>query len=180
MWAWLGVFLDASYRLTLPEGDAAFWARTSTFAAMGLGGALGCLLGGLAADRWGRTLLTMAAMCVSGVCALTVGLLFGANPIVLFALCLVWGISVIADSAQFSASIAELSPPERIGTMLTVQTSAGFLLTLGTIHLMPHVVDAVGWRYAFAVLAVGPFLGVWAMARLRARPESVKLAGGRR
>lgn len=180
MWAWLGVFLDASYRLVLPAGDAAFWARTSTFAAMGLGGALGCLLGGMVADRWGRTLLTMAAMGVSGACALTVGLLFGANPILLFALCLVWGISVVADSAQFSASIAELAPPDRIGTMLTVQTSAGFLLTLGTIHLMPHVVEAAGWRYAFAVLAIGPFLGVWAMARLRAHPESVKLAGGRR
>ena len=180
MWAWLGVFLDASYRLALPEGDAAFWARTATFTAMGLGGALGCLLGGMAADRWGRTLLTMAAMGVSGSCALTVGLLFGADPIVLFALCLVWGTTAVADSAQFSASIAELAPPDRIGTMLTVQTSAGFLVTLGTIHLMPHVVEAAGWRYAFAVLAVGPFLGVWAMARLRARPESVKLAGGRR
>ncbi len=64
--------------------------------------------------------------------------------------------------------------------MLTVQTSAGFLLTLCTIHLMPHVVEAAGWRYAFVVLAIGPFLGVWAMARLRARPDSVKLAGGRR
>ena len=137
-------------------------------------------LGGMAADRWGRTLLTMAAMGVSGSCALTAGLLFGADPIVLFALCLVWGLSAVADSAQFSASIAELAPPDRIGTMLTVQTSAGFLLTLGTINLMPHVVEAVGWRYAFAVLAIGPFLGVWAMARLRAAPESVKLAGGRR
>ena len=149
-------------------------------AAMGLGGALGCLLGGMAAERWGRTLLTMAAMGVSGACALNVGLLFGADPIILFALCLVWGISVIADSAQFSASITELAPPERIGTMLTVQTSAGFLVTLGSIHLMPHVVEATGWRYAFAVLAIGPFLGVWTMARLRAAPESVKLAGGRR
>jgi len=87
---------------------------------------------------------------------------------------------VIADSAQFSASIAELSKPGTVGTMLTVQTSVGFLLTLATVHLVPTMVEAVGWRYAFATLAIGPFLGIWAMARLRAHPESVWIAGGRR
>jgi MFS family permease len=180
MWAWLGVFLDASFRLNMADGDAAFWARNATFVTMGLGGALGCLVGGLIADRFGRTALTMGAMAVSGSCALFVGLLFGGSPSVLIFVCLIWGISVIADSAQFSASVAELAPPERIGTMLTVQTCSGFLLTLGTIHLMPYAVDFLGWRYAFALLAIGPFLGVVAMARLRGHPDSIKLAGGRR
>ena len=64
--------------------------------------------------------------------------------------------------------------------MLTMQTAMGFLLTLITIHLMPVVVEQVGWRYAFGVLALGPAFGVWAMARLRAEPEALKLAGGRR
>ena len=96
------------------------------------------------------------------------------------ALCLLWGVAVVADSAQFSASIAELSNRFLVGTMLTLQTALGFTLTLSTIHLMPHFVEWFGWRYAFAPLAIGPFLGVWAMARLRAHPESVKLAGGRR
>jgi hypothetical protein len=86
---------------------------------------------------------------------------------------------VIADSAQFSASIAELADPDYIGTMLTVQTSMGFLLTLATVHIVPHMVDLLGWRYAFAVLAIGPFLGVWSMYRLRHHPDAVKLAGGR-
>ena len=86
----------------------------------------------------------------------------------LVALGVVWGISIVADSAQFSASIAELADRERVGTMLTVQTALGFTLTLVTIHLMPALVDALGWRYAFAPLAIGPALGIWAMARLRA------------
>ena len=137
-------------------------------------------MGGLFADRVGRTTLTMAAMAVIGACALLAGALFGAEPWLLMLLCLVWGISVVADSAQFSSSVIELSEPSYIGTMLTVQTCAGFLLTLITIHMMPPLVDAVGWRYAFAALAVGPFLGVWAMKRLRAHPDSVVLAGGRR
>ena len=94
--------------------------------------------------------------------------------------CLVWGISIVADSAQFSASIAELADPSRVGTMLTVQTALGFTLTLATIHLMPHFVAAMGWRYAFVPLAIGPAVGVWAMARLRARPEAARLAGGNR
>ena len=94
-------------------------------------------------------------------------------------LSVVWGISIVADSAQFSASIAELADRSRVGTMLTLQTALGFLLTLVTIHLMPHFVASMGWRYAFAPLAIGPAVGVWAMARLRARPEARLLANGR-
>ncbi len=179
MWAWLGVFLDASFRAAQAP-DAAFWARAATFTIIGIGGAIGCVAGGLLADRIGRTTLCMAAMTVSGLCAIAIGFLFGAAPWWVFALAFVWGVSVIADSAQFSASTAELSEPDLVGTMLTVQTCAGFLLTLATIHLMPPLVEALGWRYAFAALAIGPALGVWSMARLRADPSSVKLASGKR
>jgi hypothetical protein len=98
----------------------------------------------------------------------------------IIALVLVWGAAVIADSAQFSASVAELSDPRLIGTMLTVQTSAGFLLTLVTIHLLPLLAELVGWRFAFLALAPGPILGAWAMLRLRKRPEAVQIAGGLR
>ena len=122
----------------------------------------------------------MGAMTISAACAVAIGFLFAADPWLLFALCFLWGIAVVADSAQFSATIAELSPPGIVGTMLTIQTSAGFLLTLITIHLMPPLVDALGWRYAFAALAIGPLLGVWSMGRLRAHPEAVRIAGGRR
>ncbi|MDP6342572.1 MAG: MFS transporter [Alphaproteobacteria bacterium] len=180
MWAWLVVFLDASFRLVMPAAEAAWWSRLATFASMGVAGAVGCVLGGLIADRYGRTTLTMGAMAASGLCALTIGFLFGAAPWLLTALAIVWGITVVADSAQFSASIAELSPPEYVGTMLTVQTCAGFLLTLFTVHLIPPLAAAVGWQFAFAALGLGPFLGVLAMARLRARPEAARLAGGRR
>ena len=122
----------------------------------------------------------MTAMTLSGTCAVLIGFFYGGNPLFLITLCLVWGITVVADSAQFSASVAELSEPSLVGTMLTIQTSVGFLLTLMTIHLIPKMVDAVGWRYAFALLAIGPYLGTIAMARLRSMKESLALAGGRR
>lgn len=180
MWAWIGVFLDASFRHVMVASDAALWSRTASFVVMGLGGAIGCVGAGLLADRMGRTTATIAAMTVSGLCAIGIGFLYGGAVTPLIIVAFVWGIAIVADSAQFSASIAELSEPEQVGTMLTVQTCAGFLLTLLTVHLIAPLVDAVGWNYAFSVLALGPVFGVFAMARLRARPEAGRLAGGRR
>ena len=122
----------------------------------------------------------MAAMTISGACAVGFGFLFGGAPWLLLAVCLIWGISVIADSAQFSASITELSDKDHVGTMLTLQTCLGFMLTMITIHLMPILVDGVGWTYALSILAAGPVIGVIAMGRLRLHPDSTKLSGGKR
>jgi MFS family permease len=179
MWAWIAVFLQASFDRTMMGEDAATWARAGAFLTVG-SGAVGCLIAGLAADRWGRTRVTMVALATSGSCCVLIGHLFGGNPTLLLALCVIWGISVVADSAQFSAAIAELSPPEQIGTMLTIQTCAGFLLTMFTIHMVPFLVDRIGWSQVFLFLAAGPVFGIYAMAKLRQRPEAAKLAGGRR
>lgn len=179
MWAWIGLFVQASFAERMPAPDAALWGRIATFVTIAIG-AVGCLAGGIFADRLGRTTLTMGAMAVSGLCALTVGFTYGAAPALVLGVCVIWGISIVADSAQFSASVAELADRSLVGTMLTVQTAQGFLLTLSTIHLLPYAVDWLGWQLAFATLAIGPFLGVWAMARLRAEAASLRLAGGRR
>jgi len=179
MWAWVGVFLQSSFQLTMDPSSAFTLSKFATFATVGSGG-LGCVIAGWLADRVGRTTVAMTAMVLSGTCSMLVGFLYGGNPVFLIVLCVVWGITVVADSAQFSASIAELSEPSLVGTMLTIQTSAGFLLTLITIHLIPYMVDAVGWKYAFALLGIGPFLGTLAMAHLRGMREALALAGGRR
>ena len=179
MWAWIGVFLNASFALTMTPDTAAVRAKLATFVTIA-SGAIGSVAAGVLADRLGRTTLTIVAMAVSGSCAATIGWLYGGHPAALVAVCIVWGISIVADSAQFSAAIAELADRTRVGTMLTLQTALGFTLTLVTIHLMPHFVAAMGWRYAFVPLAIGPAIGVLAMARLRARPEAIRLAGGRR
>ncbi len=179
MWAWVGIFLHASFAQTLAPETAAFAAKLAAFATVAIGG-VGCLAGGIFADRLGRTTLTMLAMAISGTCAATVGLFFDGAPWLVTAVCLLWGFSIVADSPQFSASVAELSDRFLVGTMLTLQTSLGFTLTLVTIHLMPLWIEWLGWRYAFAPLAIGPALGVWAMARLRAHPEATRLAGGKR
>ena len=175
-WTWVPVFLIASFgRRGIGEGPAAL-AGFAFIAA----GALGSLVAGKAADRVGRTAVTSAAMAVSGACSLVAGLIFGANPWLVAAFVLVWGFAVVADSAQFSAGVSELAPLERMGTVLTLQTSLGFLLTLVTIRLVPSLERLVTWRWAFAFLALGPAAGIWAMLRLRRRPESARMACGRR
>jgi MFS family permease len=179
MWAWIGAFLAESVTARGGGSYAGLNPSAATFVVIAAG-ALGCWLGGLLADRWGRTTETMIAMALSGVCALTIGTTFGGAPLATLALAVVWGITVIADSAQFSTAVTELSPPSYVGTALTTQTSVGFAITIASIWLIPLVTLLVGWRWAFVALAPGPFLGIVAMARLRSLPESRKLAGGRR
>jgi len=176
MWAWIGVFLAESFA---HAGASTLNPAVATFAVIAIG-SLGCYAAGAGADRWGRTTLTMAAMTVSGACALVIGLTFGGSPALTLAIALVWGISVVADSAQFSTAVTELSPPAYVGTALTTQTCVGFSITLLSIWLIPLMVRGVGWRWAFASLAIGPGLGVLAMGRLRSLPEARRMAGGRR
>jgi MFS family permease len=175
MWAWAPIFLLASFKTA---GLAPKWASLTAFSIIAAGG-IGSLIAGKLADKFGRTTLTIASLLMSGACALIAGFLFGGNPIALVAVCLIWGFAVVADSAQFSACISELSPREYIGTALTLQTSLGFLLTLLTIRLIPTLERLVGWNWAFAFLALGPLVGIWAMLALRRSPAAKRLAGGK-
>lgn len=179
MWAWIGLFLKQSLEVHPGGGGAALGATLLTFCVMA-SGALGSLFGGWFADRMGRTTLTILALAVSGACCLVAGFAFAAPLWLLVPLMLIWGFAVVADSAQFSSSIIELSPPDLRGTMLTVQTCTGFLLTVVTIQLVAPIQTLFGWEGAFAFLALGPAVGIVAMLRLRAHPDAAKLAGGRR
>jgi MFS family permease len=179
MWTWLAAFVAASEQTRTGGGLAADGVPALvTFAVVG-SGALGCWLGGKYSDRWGRTLITSVAMALSGACALASGSVFGRPLAVLVPLLLLWGVTVVADSAQFSAAVSELAPRELVGTALTLQTSLGFLLTCLTIYLVPWVAARIGWRWSMSLLALGPACGVWAMLALRRRPEAAALAGGR-
>ena len=176
MWTWIPVMVRASLAL---RGSSPELAEAISFAVIGAG-AVGCVIAGLVADRIGRTVVTSAAMAVSGACCLTIGLVFGGSPVLLAALAAIWGATVVADSAQFSACVTELGDSRYMGTALTIQTCFGFLLTMGSIQLIPILVDHIGWRWAFAALAPGPAFGVWAMLHLRSLPEAVKIAQGKR
>ncbi len=170
MWTWIGAFAAAS----LAARGAVDVARAASAAAfVGVGaGALGCLAAGLAADRIGKATVAGAALRVSGLCAALAAFVFGAHPAILYLFVAVWGTAVVADSAQFSALVADNSRPEYVGTALTVETCSGYLLTMLTIRVVPSLAAVVGWRWVFLVLVPGPAFGAWAMGRLRRIQES--------
>jgi MFS family permease len=175
MWAWAPKLLAESY------AKAGFLPRDAAIAGFGtiaIGG-LGCVLAGAWADRIGRTWTTIASLVVSGSCALIAGHLLDC-PVWLTVVCLVWGFSVVADSAQFSTAISELCDPRYVGTALTIQTCAGFLLTTLTIYAVPTIQSQLGWPAALSLLALGPVFGIWHMALLRSLPAATKMAGGRK
>ena len=178
VWAGISFYLTASFERSGID-DAIGSGRLWGFFVIA-SGFFGALLGGYLADKIGRTALTMASLLVSGACCLLAGPLFGAAPAIVLSLAFVWGIAVIADSAQFSTSVAELAEPDSQGTMLTTQNAVGFAIALVSVQLLPVWVKNVGWEWAFTPLVIGPVFGFLAMWRLRSRPEAVRLAGGRR
>ena len=136
-------------------------------------GAIGCVVAGVAADRVGRPIVTIVAMAISATCALAIGFLTTAPLVVVTVVAVVWGISIVADSAQFSAAIKELAPSQYVGTAITLQTCLGFLLTIITIRLVPVWVHLWGWELAYVPLAIGPVAGILAMWPLwRARSHA--------
>ena len=179
MWAWIGFYFSLELGAGAGDKNRGAVAALVTFGIVA-SGAIGAVVAGWSADRVGRTVVTSVCMAVSGACALLIGFAAGLGPLWMGVVALIWGLTIVSDSAQFSASVTELAEPDRIGTMLTLQTCVGFLLTLATIQAVPWFAEMLGWRHAFAPLAIGPFLGVLAMLRLRRLPEAVKLAGGRR
>jgi MFS family permease len=160
MWAWFLVF----FRATVAGGSSAAYAA---FAVIGIG-AVGCYAGGILGDRIGRAESAAVMMACSGFLALTIGLLIDAPGWLVLVVGLVWGFTVVADSAQFSTLVTEHADQAYVGTALGLQMAVGFALTVVTIWLIPFLESEVGWRWAFAFLAPGPALGILAMLRLRA------------
>ena len=177
MWGWFLAFAAAALPHLGLSGPKAASLVTFAVVASGVVGSIG---GGLLADRIGRTAEAALMMTVSGLCALLIGLVYD-GPLWLFLLvAIVWGMSVIGDSAQFSAMATEVSDPRYVGTALALQLGIGFALTVVSIRLTPVLAAAVGWRWSFLMLVPGPVVGVIAMMTLRRRPEAVKIAQGLR
>lgn len=164
MWTWVGVFATASFMASAMPG-ASTAGSIAAFLAIG-SGAIGCGMAGYLADRVGKARVAMWAMLLSAACAALTLVVYGASPVLLFALVMIWGFAVVADSAQFSALVSEYAPSDHVGTALTLQTCAGFLLTIVTIELLPRFAAATSWRWASLLLVPGPLLGAWAMRKL--------------
>ncbi|MGY1883860.1 MFS transporter [Blastococcus sp. SYSU DS0753] len=162
LWTWLPLFvLHAA-----SSAEFGSYSQILVFVTMGLFGLAGCLLGGWAADRFGRSAAAVTALTVSGACCLLSPLAFLAPAPVLALFCAIWGASVIADSGVFSTALSEVADRRFVGTALSAQTAIGFALTVLSIQLVPLLAESAGWQYAFLLLAPGPFLGALAMRRV--------------
>ena len=123
------------------------------------------------ADRIGKETIAIIAMVVSGSGAIATALTFG-GPVWLTVICiLVWGAAILPDSAQFSALVADHSPDDKAGSLMTFQTALGFALTFLTVQATPVLADQIGWPGVFVLMAIGPAFGVVAMLRLKAMPD---------
>jgi MFS family permease len=173
MWVWLPVFLYSSFHLYYPNINPLFIGFAS-FLSIGVAGAIGCVLGGLFADKIGKSRLTIIAMAISALCASTIGFTFGEPIWLTLFISMIWGMFVIADSAQFSAAVTEFAESEYLGTAVTFQMCIGFLITIFSINLIPVFQHFMGWEWVFIVLGVGPLFGIISMWKLKAYETKLK------
>lgn len=178
MWAWILTFAQFSAQSfeVFPFGTPEYFS----FFIVSVG-AIGCVLAGRFSDIYGRCLTTAALMITSGLCAVLIGFLIDSSPLLFTLVALIWGMTIIADSGQFSTAVTELSEPHLVGTAVTFQMALGFGVTVIAIWFVPVAAQWFGsMQWAFLILAPGPFIGAIAMLLLRQRPEAEKLALGRR
>ena len=166
MWTWLPVFMTASFSIYSPE--IPHWViGLSSFISIGIAGGIGCVIGGLISDKIGRANLTIISMLISASCSIMIGFTFGQYILLTIIISIIWGISIIADSAQFSAAVSEIAEEEYVGTALTFQMCIGFLVTIFSINLIPVIQRMIGWEWAFIILAIGPILGTITMFKYK-------------
>lgn len=164
MYAWISIFFAFVFESQgVQVGSNVAYTTFAVF----LAGGLGCWIGGILADSWGRSKTAALMLIISGSCSLLIGLLYNFPPWIVILISLVWGFSVVADSAQFSTMVTELADQTYVGTALALQLAAGFTITAVIIWLIPSLVEVIGWRWAFSILAIGPLLGIISMQRLR-------------
>ena len=164
MWGWFLAFALAANT----EAGMTLNASLLAFCVIALG-APSSVIAGVAADRFGRAVTCAVILAISGTCALLIGFVF-TGPVWLFLIvAAVWGLTIVADSAQFSTAVTEHAPPTLVGSALAFQMGIGFLITILALWIVPLIAEAMGtWRWTFLILVPGPMVGIWAMLRLRA------------
>jgi len=177
-WVWIPKFLQAVHSNTNPGMDVIIFFSLVTFLIY-ISGALGNIIGGKIADNIGRTKFNILMSAISGACSLIIGF-FLQNLVLALVIAVIWGLTVVPDSPQYSAMISELSDPAYIGTTLAVQTAIGFAISNITIWLLPIIVELIGWTFGFTFLVLGPIFGILSLIKLRKEPESKMIALGKK
>ncbi|MEM9063707.1 MAG: MFS transporter [Pseudomonadota bacterium] len=164
-WAWVGVIAGTSFAISGADPDGSL-AKLTAFLAIALGGFV-CIPAGGLADRFGKASVAAIVLILSTGSALAAALAYGGPVWLMITILIIWGLTVIPDSALFSALVADAAPPERVGSLMTLQTALGFLLTAFTVQITPLAAELFGWPIVLAIMGIGPALGVIAMRTLQ-------------
>lgn len=158
-WAFVPALITLFNQLHKKELDVSFWSFLIIAS-----GSLGCVAGGLISKKWGSRKVAFYALLVSGSCCLASPFIFGAGSTVFILALLVWGVTVVADSPQFSTLVAQSAPQENRGTALTIVTSIGFFITILSLQALRPMFEAFG-QYSLLVLFAGPAAGLYFLKR---------------
>lgn len=161
-WALVPFLIASSYSVQNPMHLSGL-----AFAVIGVG-AMGCFLGGQLSKSMGGLKVASSALALSGICCLLYPWISGLPLWVQILFWLIWGMSVIADSPQFSALSAQACPPEIVGTALTIQNAIGFAITMISIQISTILLPLMG-QYITWVLLPGPVLGLIFLNRIARR-----------
>lgn len=137
----------------------------AAFSVIGIG-ALGCILGGLGAKRWGSAKVATLQLGISGLCCLLAPWLMSAPLEWMMAWLLIWGVTVAGDSPQFSTLTASNAPPHAVGSVLTLTNCIGFGISIVSIELFTNLAKWYDLSTLLPWLGLGPLLGIWAMRPL--------------
>ncbi|MCY3412718.1 MAG: MFS transporter [Candidatus Heimdallarchaeota archaeon] len=180
-WVWMPIMLGESYTHTHSLASdieiSHFFSLVSFI--LFLTGGIANIIGGYLADRIGRTTFNILMLLISGSSSLIIGL-FYTNTFFLVCIAIIWGITIIPDSPQYSSMVTELSDPDRVGSALTMQTAIGFALTIVSIQIFPIILQFLGWTFVFSFLAIGPVLGIYSLITLRKQDNAGLIANGRK
>ena len=166
LWAFIPLFLLAYSNSNDILLNVPLWS----FLVIGVG-FFGSAIGGIVSTRFGSARVAAVQLSISGTCCVLSPILFNAEPIIFLSFLLIWGITVIGDSPQFSALNAANAPREYVGSALTIVNSIGFLITIFSIQLASTMLTQISPQYIFLLLVPGPLIGLWMLRPLLARPQ---------
>ncbi|HEX8960109.1 MAG TPA: MFS transporter [Geobacteraceae bacterium] len=190
MRSWLAPFFTALLvRNGMARGVATGWAGSAAAVIIGVG-AFSTAITGTISDRLGRTRTVTLVMSASAILSFLFGWLINASPWLAFAVGLVYGYLIVAESPVFSTGLTELVAPAYLGTAMGVQSLVGYSLGMVSPTLFGWALDlckgwqplpgvSVDWGIAFATAGAGALAGPLFMQLLRRCPESAEMAGGK-
>ena len=165
-WALLPLLLSIYHKGNEPLFNDSLWSFIIIAA-----GALGCVAGGILSKKWGSKNVAFYSLLLSGCCCLLVPFFFHANIFFFLSMMVLWGMTVVSDSPQFSALVAVSAPPEQKGTAITLVTCIGFSITIISIQFIYFLFNFFA-EYTLIFLAAGPLLGLIALGKYLPAPKT--------